>query len=58
VCGHAFFGVEHMMFGTDYPFGSPSTLAENLSSKKSMTIPEAEKSKILGLNAQKILKIT
>lgn len=58
MCGYAFFGSERMMFGTDYPFGSSSTVADTLASVKAMNIPAHDKKKILGANAQRLLKIS
>ena len=59
--GHfAFFGPDRMMYGTDYPFGleaGEDFIRENLACVKAMDIPEAQKKKILGGNAKKLLKI-
>jgi len=59
-CGHAFFGTERMLFGTDYPF-SPERgevyLRENLAIIKNWDLPEEDKKKILGVNAKKLLKL-
>lgn len=59
-CGHAFFGTERMLFGTDYPF-SPEKgevyLRENLTIIKNWDLPEEDKAKILGENAKKLLKL-
>ena len=59
-CGHAFFGTERMLFGTDFPF-SPEDgevyLRENLAIVKEMDLPEEDKAKILGGNAKKLLKL-
>jgi aminocarboxymuconate-semialdehyde decarboxylase len=59
-CGHAFFGTERMLFGTDYPF-SPEQgelyLRENLRIVKEMNLPDADKDQILGGNAKKLLKL-
>ena len=59
-CGHAFFGTERMLFGTDYPF-SPDKgevyLRENLAIVKDWDLPEEDKDKILGENAKKLLKL-
>ena len=60
-CGYAFFGPNRMMYGTDYPFGAEAGedfVRSNLMGVKSMDIPLNEVSKILGLNAKEILKIT
>jgi predicted TIM-barrel fold metal-dependent hydrolase len=59
-CGYAFFGAERMMYGSDYPFGAEAGedfVRENLAGVKALAIPEAEKKKILGENAKKMLKI-
>ena len=59
-CGHAFFGTERMLFGTDYPF-SPENgelyLRENLKIINEMEIPEQDRAKILGGNAKRLLKL-
>lgn len=58
ICGYAFFGSERMLFGSDYPFGPPSRfIGENIAGIKAMPIPKDEKEKILGKNAEKLLKI-
>lgn len=59
-CGYGFFGSDRMLYGSDYPFGAEAGedfIRENLAGVKAMYIPQYEKEKILGLNAQKILKI-
>ena len=59
-CGYAFFGPDRMMFGTDYPFGPEAGedyTRENLVGVKAMNIPAEDMEKILGGNAQKLLKI-
>lgn len=59
-CGHAFFGTERMLFGTDYPF-SPENgevyLRENLAIIENWDLPGPDKKKILGGNAKKLLKL-
>ena len=59
-CGYAFFGADRMMYGTDYPFGAEAGedfIRECLAGVTDMNIPEADKKKILGENAKKLLKI-
>ena len=59
-CGHAFFGTERMLFGTDYPF-SPENgevyLRENLAIIENWDLPKGDKEKILGGNAKRLLKL-
>jgi predicted TIM-barrel fold metal-dependent hydrolase len=59
-CGHAFFGTERMLFGTDYPF-SPEKgevyLRENLAIIENWDLPEEDKAKILGENTKRLLKL-
>ncbi len=60
MCGHAFFGSDRMMYGSDYPFGAEEGedfIRENLAGIKAMNIPIEDKQKILGGNAKKLLKI-
>jgi predicted TIM-barrel fold metal-dependent hydrolase len=56
-CGYAFFGSERIMFGSDYPFGGELATKDNLDSVLKMHVPEKDRKKILGENAQKLLKI-
>ena len=59
-CGYAFFGADRMLYGSDYPFGAEAGedfIRENLKCVKAMAIPPAEKKKILGENARRLLKI-
>ena len=59
-CGYAFFGPDRMMYGSDYPFGNEfgeDFIRENLAGVKAMNVPGEHLDKILGGNAQKLLKI-
>jgi uncharacterized protein len=59
-CGHAFWGTERMVFGTDYPF-SPEDgelyYRENIRIMKEWSLSDAEKEKIWSGNAIKLLKL-
>jgi aminocarboxymuconate-semialdehyde decarboxylase len=60
-CGYAFFGPDHLMYGSDYPFGNDSGedfIKSNLEGVKAMKIPKTALNKILGGNAQRLLKIS
>ena len=60
-CGYAFLGPDHVMYGTDYPFGPEAGerfVRGNLEGLTSLKIPSADMDKILGGNAKKLLKIT
>ena len=60
MCGYAFFGADHVVFGTDMPLGSygePTGLDMVIQSMEQMDIPETDKEKIFSVNAIKILKL-
>ncbi len=60
MCGYALFGAEHILFGTDMPFGreqgAPS-IEETLQAIEEMSITGPEKQMILGDNAMKLLRL-
>jgi uncharacterized protein len=58
--GYAFFGPDRTVYGTDYPFGAEGGedfYRENLAGVKAMNLPALEMEKIMGGNAQRLLKI-
>jgi len=60
MCCHAFFGAEHMLFGTDMPYDSQFGLRqvrEVISSIEEMDISDAEKKLIFEDNARKLLRL-
>ena len=60
-CAHAFFGSEHLVFGTDYPFGpgdGERFIRQNLDAVNAMAISPEAREKILGLNALKLLRLS
>ena len=60
MCCSAFFGNDHLVLGTDYPFGfeqGREFLRQSATILDSMNISEQEKEMICHLNARRILKI-
>jgi len=60
MCGYAFFGPDHMLFGTDMPFDiefGAKTVRKTIQSVDQMTIPDSEKGMIYEDNAKRILKL-
>ena len=60
--GYHFFGAEHMLFASDYPYPggaaqSDAALRDVVGSVEGMDIPEAEKAKIFSLNGRRILRL-
>ncbi len=60
MCGYAFFGADHILFGSDMPFdcqlGDRST-RETILSIEQMDIPDSEKKKIFEDNAKRLLRL-
>jgi uncharacterized protein len=57
--GYAFFGAEHILFGTDAPLGPKNGLTwQTLKSVEEMNIPEIDKEKIFIRNAVKLLRLS
>lgn len=57
-CGYAFFGAEHILFGTDMPFGGAPRIGRIINSIEEMAIPGPDKVRIFEENAKKILRLT
>jgi uncharacterized protein len=58
--GYAFFGAEHIVFGTDFPFDMANgdvLIPKTIDSVYQMNIPEIHKEKIFADNAKRILKL-
>ncbi len=61
MCGYHFFGAEHMVLGTDMPFGADGgdqCIRESLKSVGEMPVSEADKTKILADNAKRLLHLS
>jgi predicted TIM-barrel fold metal-dependent hydrolase len=58
MCGYAFFGADHLLYGTDSPLGPRFGLTgETAESVERMSIPDEEKEKIFFRNAAELLMI-
>jgi predicted TIM-barrel fold metal-dependent hydrolase len=61
MCGYAYFGAEHLLFGTDMPLGSGALgygyTLETIRSIKRMNVPDEDKGKIFEHNARRLLKL-
>jgi predicted TIM-barrel fold metal-dependent hydrolase len=58
MCSYDYFGADHLLFGTDAPLGPRWGMVEDtIASIERMTIPDAEKEKILKKNAVDLLKL-
>ncbi len=60
MCGYAFFGADHVVFGTDMPYdseGGDRYVRQTIEAVDSMNIPEADREKIYAGNAKRLLGI-
>jgi len=60
MCGHAFFGADHLLFGTDMPFDpefGAQTVRKTIDSVEQMAVSESEKKKIFEDNAKRLLRL-
>ncbi len=61
MCGYAFFGADHILFGTDIPLGAGFAgggfTQATISAIEQMDVPAADKEKICEGNARKLLKL-
>jgi len=58
MCGYAFYGADHLLFGTDAPLGPKFGLTgETAESIERMSIPDEEKEKIFFRNAVELLSL-
>lgn len=58
--GHSFYGTDHLLFGTDMPFGGDQgeqLLMENEKAVMEMSITDSEREKILASNARQVLNL-
>jgi predicted TIM-barrel fold metal-dependent hydrolase len=56
--GYSFFGADHILFGTDAPFGPKyGVTLETIKSVERMSIPDIDKEKIFMQNAVNLLRL-
>ncbi|MFC1980496.1 amidohydrolase family protein, partial [Chloroflexota bacterium] len=61
MCGYAFFGADHILFGTDMPFDAEHghrQLRETIRSIEQMDIPKSDREKIYKDNARQLFRLT
>ena len=56
-CGHAFFGAEHIVFGTDFPYFGEQYIKKTIDAVYKMNISDADKKLIFKDNARRILHL-
>ena len=59
-CGYGFFGADRLLYASDYPFGpmaGEKFIRDILAGVRSISVPAEDMEKILGGNAQRLLKI-
>ena len=56
MCGYAFFGAEHVLFGTDMGFSA--SFEKILDAVEQMSIPDEDKYQIFEGNAKRLLRIS
>ncbi len=59
MCGYTFFGADHMVFSTDYPYpGADLGIAAVIKGIEGMNIANEEKEKIFSKNVRQLLKLS
>ncbi len=60
MCGHDFFGAEHIVFGTDFPYdlaGGDKFIKKTIEAINRMNVSDADKKRIFEDNARRILHL-
>jgi len=61
MCGYKFFGADHLLFGTDMPYGpqlGDRAIRHSRNAVEQMDINDVEKQQIFEDNAKKLLHLT
>ena len=56
-CAVEFFGVDHVLFGTDMPLGGPGVVGDTIADIEALGLPGADEAAIFGENARRVLRI-
>lgn len=57
-CAHSFFGADHLILGTDFPFGNSQGVEIGLRSIEEMNISQNDKRKILEDNSKRLFNLS
>ena len=60
MCAYAFYGADHMLFGTDMPYDRGNgeiKVRETIRSIEEMAVPESDKQKIFEGNAKRLMHL-
>jgi len=56
-CAYEYMGIDHLLFGTDYPHRASGTVEGNLETLDKVGFSKEEKEKVLSTNAMKLFKL-
>ena len=56
-CAIDFFGIDHVLFATDMPFGGPTVVRDAIATVEALELPEADRAKVLHANAERLLRL-
>jgi predicted TIM-barrel fold metal-dependent hydrolase len=56
-CALEFFGVDHVLFGTDMPLGGPTVVADTIADIEALGLPDTDTDAIFAGNARRLLRI-
>jgi predicted TIM-barrel fold metal-dependent hydrolase len=56
-CAAAFFGTDHVLFGTDTPLGGPRVIQDTISDIEDLNVSDEQKASIFEGNARRVLRV-
>ena len=60
MCAYEFFGIDHLLFGTDLPYDTlfgDSSIGLTIEAIEKMAIPDSDKKKIFEDNARRLMRL-